>query len=947
MRSEKLPSSCEGCVLSDNVACGKFTAVEGAGTLGVMIVGEASGETEAREGLPFRPFAPAGSELMQWLRRLGFEREQFWITNVLRCRPPKNWLDGAPWERDAIEKCRENLREAIRFHKPKVLLALGAIPLRELTGLSGKKLGVSMLRGFVLPGFEGVPVVGTYHPSFLARGQSKYRALVMQDVALAVRTARSGGRAVNGLEWLEGVKYENSYEALVELAEKVKKDPELLVAFDIETGGSMEESEDELLEFSRDAEVEVDGESEGEEELSRDALDLSLASIRTVQFSLAPGTGLTVPWADGYTGLIKEVLEGPNPKAAHNGWLFDVPILERHGVGVAGIVDDTMWMWHAMQPDLPAGLQVVASLYGMPAPWKHLSGSNSDIYGAADVDAVQRIMQKLPKELGKQGLWDAYVRFVRGFRPMVARMEKRGIPVNAEKLGEFREWIKEEVEKMGKEIQELVPASLRGRSPKEGYVTIPADVKEMVLEKVPELSAPIVRTYKNGKTREVKNPVTGKEIYQLLMGGGLGLEEEVRGLGYEIGMVGSNRRLWKPVEFNPSSSKQMLEYVRLKGYPVPIKFKDGKETTGDKEMERLERLTGDRVIGLSRAIRAASKMGNAYVGVEQPDGRIKGGWQPGGDGRLRATITFGPANWQLAARNPNVMTTPKRRPDLARRFRECIVAPSGHKLVEFDYRAFHARTLGLEARDAAYMKLADMDIHSFVAGHLVKFPGIDHALEMEDGELLELLGRIKKEHKTVRNFKAKPTILGVGFGMGYRRLYFENKDSLSGENEAKALLELLRRLFPKVFAYQDRIVEEADRTGRLVSKWGAIRWFWDVVKWKKDRDGRWMSVSGPDAEKAKAFQPANDAHGMMREKMLGLEERGWDEKFELVLPVHDALVFCPPEELVEECVSEVGKWLMEPVMELADPVVAPGGFWCAVEAMVGKDWANMEEVRIG
>ena len=96
MRSK--PSSCEGCPIASHGT--DFTQIEGTGSLGVLIVGEASGEMEARDGLPLRPYAPAGSLLERTFKRMGLSRAQFSLTNCLRCRPRNNWLAGAltSWE---------------------------------------------------------------------------------------------------------------------------------------------------------------------------------------------------------------------------------------------------------------------------------------------------------------------------------------------------------------------------------------------------------------------------------------------------------------------------------------------------------------------------------------------------------------------------------------------------------------------------------------------------------------------------------------------------------------------------------------------------------------------------------------------------------------------------------------------------------------------------------
>jgi hypothetical protein len=242
------------------------------------------------------------------------------------------------------------------------------------------------------------------------------------------------------------------------------------------------------------------------------------------------------------------------------------------------------------------------------------------------------------------------------------------------------------------------------------------------------------------------------------------------------------------------------------------------------------------------------------------------------------------------------------------------------------------------------MRLSDLDIHSFVAGHLVHFPGIETCLDMSDTDLKQFLNEIKKEHKKVRDFKAKPSILGIGFKMGARRLYFENRDSFTSEAEAKRLLDLVKSLFPKVFAWQDAVIEEADRNGKLVNKWNFVRWFWDVKRWTM-RDGRWISTTSRDAEKAVAFLPSSNAHCMLRDKLLQMEAKGWLEQYGLCDIVHDAVIFHCPDKFVDEAIHNVKECLEAPVMELADPDVAEFGFRCAAEASVGPDWGSLEEVK--
>src|SRR5215472_12993285 len=127
MRFLMKPDSCAGCSL-EKTGSG-FTQVEiGAHyeQARLLLVGEASGEAEARDSLPFRPYAQSGSLLADAMRATNIQRSEIAITNVIRCRPPKDWLEGSPWQSNAIYNCTiRYLDDAIKELKPNAILALG------------------------------------------------------------------------------------------------------------------------------------------------------------------------------------------------------------------------------------------------------------------------------------------------------------------------------------------------------------------------------------------------------------------------------------------------------------------------------------------------------------------------------------------------------------------------------------------------------------------------------------------------------------------------------------------------------------------------------------------------------------------------------------------------------------------------------------------------------
>jgi DNA polymerase len=137
----------------------------------IMFVGEAPGADEDRIGEPF--VGAAGQRLNRWLEQLGLAREQVYIANVLKCRPPGNRNPHAL----EIERCAPFLHAQIRAIEPKVIVALGRFAGCLLLGVD---MPLHAMRGqpqrYREPksGVE-LPVVVTYHPSYVIRTESKPR----------------------------------------------------------------------------------------------------------------------------------------------------------------------------------------------------------------------------------------------------------------------------------------------------------------------------------------------------------------------------------------------------------------------------------------------------------------------------------------------------------------------------------------------------------------------------------------------------------------------------------------------------------------------------------------------------------------------------------------------------------------------------------------------------
>ncbi len=176
--NEKI-SSCTKCSLSKGrtkVVCG-----EGSITAKLMFIGEAPGVEEDREGRPF--VGEAGKLLTNLIEKMGFKRQQVYITNTVKCHPPDN---RDPLEEE-ISLCFDYLKEEIEIVSPKVIITLGKVATYVLMGMKGKikDIAISKIRGNVFF-YNNIPVIPTFHPAYLLRNR-KDKWLTWEDAQEALR----------------------------------------------------------------------------------------------------------------------------------------------------------------------------------------------------------------------------------------------------------------------------------------------------------------------------------------------------------------------------------------------------------------------------------------------------------------------------------------------------------------------------------------------------------------------------------------------------------------------------------------------------------------------------------------------------------------------------------------------------------------------------------------
>jgi DNA polymerase len=149
---------CKRCKLSSgrkNIVFG-----EGSPDARLMFIGEGPGREEDLQARPF--VGDAGMLLTRLIEKMGFRREDVYIANIVKCRPPMN----RDPEKDEIESCRGYVEKQIEIINPQVIISLGRISSQTLIGNPALKMTSTRGRFF---DYNGTPLMPTFHPAYLLR----------------------------------------------------------------------------------------------------------------------------------------------------------------------------------------------------------------------------------------------------------------------------------------------------------------------------------------------------------------------------------------------------------------------------------------------------------------------------------------------------------------------------------------------------------------------------------------------------------------------------------------------------------------------------------------------------------------------------------------------------------------------------------------------------------
>lgn len=149
----------------------------------IMFIGEGPGAEEDKTGLPF--VGRAGTLLTKIIEAMSLNRDEVYIANIVKCRPPSNRVPTP----EEIESCLPFLKAQIEVVRPKMIVALG---LTAASTLTGQDSAMSLLRGrfHTLAWDDSVPLMATYHPAYLLRNPSA-KKIVWDDMKLVLKKMKA------------------------------------------------------------------------------------------------------------------------------------------------------------------------------------------------------------------------------------------------------------------------------------------------------------------------------------------------------------------------------------------------------------------------------------------------------------------------------------------------------------------------------------------------------------------------------------------------------------------------------------------------------------------------------------------------------------------------------------------------------------------------------------
>jgi DNA polymerase-1 len=397
----------------------------------LMLIGEAPGQHEDEQGIPF--VGMAGRVLDDMLLEAGLDRADIYITNIAKNRPNNNNFDN--FTEEYLAKAKAEIQEEIAIVRPNAIVICGENALNVLTELKG----ITKWRGSVLSTRVG-KVLPIIHPAAIIREWS-FRPATVADLIKARRECDYPEIRCQQRNLITMPKYDD----ILLYLSSIKRDKHK-VAFDIET--------------------ETD-------------------QICCISFATSSTESMCIPFWFGSSGSfwseeqeqmiwhkIKEVLEDETIEKVAQNAQYDMTVLyEKYGIRVNGLWLDTMIAFHSMYPELPKGLDFLCSLYTDQLYYKYLRRTDSmqDFfrYNCLDSAITYECSKKIYAEMVEAKMVDFYYEHMHSLIYPLMDITHTGVRIDTDEKKKAITQYKEEIESLGKALTLAVGHELNVNSPKQ------------------------------------------------------------------------------------------------------------------------------------------------------------------------------------------------------------------------------------------------------------------------------------------------------------------------------------------------------------------------------------------------------------------------------------------------------------------------------------------------
>lgn len=908
------PKQCLGCIGANWPDRG-FVPASGDGTNGVLVVAEAAGENEAKEGTPL--IGKAGHFLWTNLKRAGIERDGFRVHNVLSCRPPKNELRDMPYEDAVISHCAPFLDSTIydmqqlcgSIGKHLTILTLGKISFKRILGI-GKKDPILKEDYLCYPFWSDkykAWVIPVDHPSHIMQGNTRLVPVMQFGFQRAMEIADHGMTLDNHSYLLDPEPA--TFAGWVRDYLSYASDNQCYLSYDIETPYKSGKAEDQL---SR--------EEEGDS-----------YQILRCSFAYKPGEAVSVPWTAPYRPFLEELFTAPYAKIGWNNSVYDSPRVKNQ-IPINGDEIDGMQCWHVLNSTLDKSLGFVTPFY-VPTTelWKHLSDSQPAFYNAKDADMALRCFLGTKRDLERNGQGNVIERHIIQLNRALSYMSRKGVLLDQGMRAEAEEKLSTLLDVTDMAIESCVPKAAKRVKI---YKKEPKDTTGMdqVINEYPVAYCSICA---------LQNPKRWKK-HSTLCG------------DHALTTVMEPKQVWsKPLEFKVSN-QGLQKYQEVLGHRAVLNHKEKRVTFDEGAILKLAHsYPSDPLYPQILKHREYQKLLSTYIGVTK-DGIVVGGMPTKSDGRIHTLFQHNPSTLRLASSDPNMQNIPRAKSELSAMIRNMLVAGPGQVFTATDFSGIEAVLVGFFAMAKDYIRLARIDVHSFYTSYaLNNLDGRVHSndlplLSWDDDKLARRLAEIKVEFNADRNDLYKHLVHAINFGQGAKgaqaKIHLET-GKLFPLKTISTVMDIYKELFPEIPRWHKQLLHQVHMDGYLRNPFDYVHRFYHPFKFTKVGT-QWEKSPGGDANAIWAFLPQSTAAGIMKDALLRL----YFDRFEVAgqylrLTVHDELLSEVPEELVDQELRVKQEEMSKPITVLPLPASYGMGEYLSigVESKLGRAWGDMKK----